>query len=284
MALRATGKMTKTQRKTIRKFAIAIPILAIALYFIPIITIIWLVCGVIDVMRNDKKDARLFSLYFTGNGIFTWLLSPFNLFVDLLSYRNRGVWKLEQFPPDYQREVNEVLDVFKARKSEIIADIDAAFGAGRRGMYVFQWYGKHKIDNVPEFNKDFKYIKTIAVSVFSKRESTSWHFGPLRLSLRILYNLIPVDAEIFVECGNAKNYWHKNPMFIFDDTLLHRSVNEYDGRRYCVFMDIIRPSPMPRLIAAMLAVVSVSVERINSMFYKNWKMIGSAKPKKPETA
>ena len=28
--------------------------------------------------------------------------------------------------------------------------------------------------------------------------------------------LIPVDAEIFVECGNAKNYWHKNPLFIFD--------------------------------------------------------------------
>ena len=34
-------------------------------------------------------------------------------------------------------------------------------------MYVYQWYGKHKIDNVAEFNKDFKYIKTIAVSVFS---------------------------------------------------------------------------------------------------------------------
>ena len=116
-------------------------------------------------------------------------------------------------------------------------------------MYVYQWYGKHKIDNVAEFNKDFKYIKTIAVSVFRGKELTSWHFGPLRLSLRILYNLIPVKAEIFVECGNVKNYWHDNPLFIFDDTLLHRSVNEYDGRRYCVFMDIIRPSPVPGLIA-----------------------------------
>jgi len=72
----------------------------------------------------------------------------------------------------------EVLDVFKERKDEIIADIDANFGTGRRGMYVYQWYGKHKIDNVAEFNKDFKYIKTIAVSVFRGRESTSWHFGP----------------------------------------------------------------------------------------------------------
>jgi beta-hydroxylase len=231
-------------------------------------------------MRNDRKDQRLFSLYFLGNGMFTWLLSPLNLLVDLVCYRNPGVWKLEQFPADYQREVNEVLDVFKARKDEIIADIDANFGTGRRGMYVYQWYGKHKIDNVAEFNKDFKYIKTIAVSVFRGKESTSWHFGPLRLSLRILYNLLPVKAEVFVECNGARNYWHDNPLYIFDDTLLHRSVNEYDGRRYCVFMDIIRPSPFPGLFAGLLAIVSVSVERINSMFYKNWKMIGSSKPKK----
>ncbi len=276
--------MTKDQRKIIRKLAIAIPVLAVAFYFIPIITLVFLACGLIDVMRNDRKDRRLFSLYFTGNGIFTWLLSPFNLLVDLLCYRNRGVWKLEQFPADYQREIKEVLGVFKERRNEIIADIDANFGSGRRGMYVYQWYGKHKIDNVPEFNKDFKYVRTIAVSVFSGRESTSWHFGPLRLSLRVLYNLIPVNAEIFVECGNAKNYWHDNPLFIFDDTLLHRSVNEYDGRRYCVFMDIIRPSPVPKLISAMLALVSMSVERINSVFYKNWKMIGSNKPKKTEAA
>lgn len=276
--------MTKDQRKLIRKLAIAIPVLVVALYFIPIITIVFLVCGLIDVLRNDRKDQRLFTLYFMGNGMFTWLLSPFNLLVDLLSYRNHGVWKLDQLPPDCRAEVEELLGTFKERRNEIIADIDAAFGSGRRGMYVYQWYGKHKIDNVAEFNKDFKYVKTIAVSVFSGRESTSWHFGPLRLSLRVLYNLIPVNAEIFVQCGNVKNYWHDNPLFIFDDTLLHRSVNEYDGRRYCVFMDIVRPSPVPGLISALLALVSVSVERINSIFYKNWKMIGSSKPKKTEAA
>ena len=272
--------MTKQTFKTLRKAAIAVLLLALGFYFIPILTAIFIVCGLIDIMRNDQKNWKLFDRYFLGNGLFTWLLSPFNLIVDLLCYRNPGVWKPEQFPQDYQREIDEVLDVFKARKDEIIADIDANFGTGRRGMYVYQWYGKHKIDNVPEFNKDFKYIKTIAVSVFSGRESTSWHFGPLRLSLRLLYNLIPVKAEIFVQCGSKKNYWYDNPLFIFDDTLFHRSVNEYDGRRYCAFVDIIRPSPYPGLIAGLLAIVSVSVERINSVFYKNWKMIGSSKPKK----
>ena len=96
--------MTKDQRKAIRKAAIAVVILGVGFYFIPIITLIWLVCGLIDVLRNKKKDQRLFSLYFTGNGMFTWLLSPFNLLVDLISYKNWGVWKLEQFPADYQRE------------------------------------------------------------------------------------------------------------------------------------------------------------------------------------
>ena len=272
--------MTRQTRKILRKLAVAVPILAIALYFIPVITIVFLLLGFIDVMRNDRKQLSLFVGYFLGNGVFTWVLSPFNLLIDLLSYRNPGVWRLDQFPDAYRKEVEDVLNVFRERQTEIIADIDANFESGRRGMYVYQWYGKNRIDNVPEFNRKFKYIRTIAVSVFSGRESTSWHFGPLRLTLRVLYNLVPARTDdVFIQCGNAKNLWYENPLFIFDDTLLHRSVNEYDGRRYCVFMDIIRPSPVPQLLSAILAVVSMSVERINAMFYKNWKMIGSRKPK-----
>lgn len=272
--------MDKKTVKTVRKVGIAVVILAVALYFIPIITALFILCGLIDVMRNDRKNGQLFSLYFAGNGMFTWLLAPFNLFIDLLSYKNRGVWKLEQFPDDYRREVEEVLGVFKAKQSEIIADIDANFESGRRGMYVYQWYGKQHIDNVPEFTREFKYIRTIAVSVFSGRESTSYHFGPLRLTLRVLYNLRPAKTDkIFIECGDVKQLWYENPLFIFDDTLLHRSVNEHDGRRYCVFMDIIRPSPVPGFLSALLVGISISVDRMKAMFYKNWKMIGSRTPK-----
>ncbi|PSJ64147.1 aspartyl/asparaginyl beta-hydroxylase domain-containing protein [Pseudaminobacter soli (ex Li et al. 2025)] len=272
--------MNKKSLKTVRKIGIAVVVLAVAFYFIPIITALFILCGLIDVMRNDRKDTRLFSLYFAGNGLFTWLLSPFNLFVDLLSYKNWGVWKLEQFPDDYRREVEEVLDVFKARQSEIISDIDANFESGRRGMYVYQWYGKQHIDNVPEFTRKFKYIRTIAVSVFSGRESTSFHYGPLRLTLRVLYNLRPAKTDqIFIECGNVKHFWYENPLFIFDDTLMHRSVNEHDGRRYCVFMDVIRPSPVPGFLSMLLAGISISVDRMKAMFYKNWKMIGARDPK-----
>lgn len=239
--------MNRKTTKLLRKLAIAAPLLAAALYFIPCTTIAFALFGMLDVVRNDIKDVSLFAGYFLGNGIFTWLLSPFNLLIDLISYKNPGVWQLEDFPPEYRREIEAVLAVFVARQKQIIADIDANFENGRRGMYVYQWYGKQKIDNVPEFTWRYRYIRTIAVSVFSGRESTSFHFGPLRLTLRVLYNLVPAPTDkIFVECGKVKNIWYENPLFIFDDTLLHRSVNEHDGRRYCVFMDVLRPSPFPR--------------------------------------
>jgi hypothetical protein len=38
-------------------------------------------------------------------------------------------------------------------------------------MYVFTWYGKPSLHNVAEFKKPFRYVKTIAVSVFSGKES-----------------------------------------------------------------------------------------------------------------
>ncbi len=272
--------MSFSMNKILKRAVIAIPVLAAAFYFIPIAAAVWLVCGIIDVMRNKGRTPLLYNRYFFGNGVPTWLLSPFNLLVDLISYRNPGVYKLDDFPPAYRTEIDEVLSVFKNNKDRIIADIDAKFEKGRRGMYVYRWYGKKFIDNVPELNRDFKYLKTIAVSVFSGKESTSFHYGPLRLSLRILYNLTPVQSDqVYIECNGVKHYWHDNPLYIFDDTLMHRSVNEYDARRYNVFMDIIRPSPVPGLISAMLAVVSRTVERVNSMFYKNWTMISGNKKK-----
>jgi beta-hydroxylase len=268
--------MTRNSEKLLRKALLAATALGLALYFIPFISLFFLLCGLVDVLRNDRKNAALFKTYFLGNGLFTWLLSPFNLLVDLLSRRNHGVWTLDQLPPAYRKDVEEVLAVFTQRKKEIIAEIDSRFESGRRGMYVYQWYGKQHIDTVPEFTRRYKYIRTIAVSVFSGRESTSFHFGPLRLTLRVLYNLVPVKTDqIFIECGNVKHFWHENPLFIFDDTLLHRSVNEHDGRRYCVFMDMLRPSPVAPLLSVLLSLVSLLVDGVKAIFYKNWTMIGT---------
>ena len=54
------------------------------------------------------------------------------------------------------------------------------------------------------------------MSVFSGKEWTAWHYGPLRLTLRVLYNLTPVRHDgIFIECQNRKHFWHDNPLYRF---------------------------------------------------------------------
>ena len=263
--------------RILRKLAIATVVLVVCLYFIPIITIVWLAAGLIDVLRNQRRDGMLFERYFLGNGIATFLLSPLNLLVDLVCYPNKGVYRFEDLPADWRAELDSVLDVFRQRKKEIIAEIDQTFESGRRGMYLYVWWGNENPHDIAEFKRDFRFVKTIGVSVFSGKESTTWHYGPLRLTLRVLYNLTPVrHNRIFIECQNHKHFWHDNPLYIFDDTLMHRSVNEYDARRYCVFIDIMRPTRLPGLLSGLISIVAVIFERRNAMFLKHWKILRPA--------
>ncbi|MGD9378143.1 MAG: aspartyl/asparaginyl beta-hydroxylase domain-containing protein [Methyloceanibacter sp.] len=277
--------MERATKKAIRRFGIAGAVLLLGLILVPLLTIFYLGCGVIDVMRNKRRDAMVFRKYFMGNGITTWLLSPLNLLVDLFCYRNKGVYKLDDLPPEWREEVNSVLDIFRNQKDAIVAEIDETFEDGRRGMYVYEWYGKRKEHAVEGLKRDYKYVKTIAVSVFSGKESTSFHYGPLRMTLRVLFNLTPVDTDkVYIQCGWEKHFWRDDPLYIFDDTQIHRSVNDYDARRFVVFMDIVRPTAYPELLSKLIAGVSVLVERANAMFYKNWKMLRpGAKSAEPPT-
>ena len=263
-------------RKRLRKGIVAVAALSGALYFVPFLAIFYIATGLLDVLRNERKDRNLFERYFLGNGVTAWFLSPLNLLMDLLCYRNKRIYRLEDFSEECRQEIEEILSVFAARKEEIIAHVDHAFESGRRGMFVYRWFDRQYNKEIAEFNKPFKYLQTIAVSVFEGNESTSFHFGPLRLTLRILYNLTPIEsAEIFIECGRTKHYWHKDPLFIFDDTLMHRSANENEARRYCVFMDVIRPSPVTALLSALLVGFSAIAQLAKGVFYRNWKMLGA---------
>src|SRR5262245_49989068 len=138
----------KNPLRLVRKLVLGAAVLAAGLYFIPIVTIFFLCTGLVDVMRNTRRDGMVFERYFVGNGIPTWLLSPFNLLTDLLCYRNRGIYKIEDLPQEWRAEVESVLGTFRERKAEIVGDIDRVFEAGRRGMYVFKWYGKDNAHNV----------------------------------------------------------------------------------------------------------------------------------------
>jgi len=238
--------------------------------------LLYAVCGAYDVSRNSGLGATTLRRYFIGNGFFTWVMSPFNCLLDLLSlpYVNKGVYRLEDLPPAYRDEVTRLIQA--AKESNLVAQMEEASKQNPRTMAFFRWYGvdQNTFLDAPAFHQPWKYIETIGISVFNKKVSTSKHFGYLRASLRILYNLNDMtDDSAYIVVGDRTNYWRENKLFIFDDTLLHQSFNESDKARYCLFVDITRPSMLPGLVAAVVTLSRFLFRGLNSIFYKKWKVI-----------
>jgi beta-hydroxylase len=267
-------KMPNAKRR--RRIVIFAAIILPALYFLPIVTVFYLICGAFDIARHDRIRLAMLEKYFVGNGVLTWLLSPINLLADLLSYRNRIIYRLEDLPPAYRAEIETCVNEFIANGPRIKEHVAKQFGDAKRAMLTFKWYDASQATDltIPAFTRDYRYIKTIAVSVFNTRESTSRHFGPLRFTFRVLYNLEPIQSrDVFIEANDRIHYWADNPLYIFDDTIMHRSVNNVDAVRYCLFMDIVRPNRFERLFDAAVQVSSTISGSFKRMFYKNWAFI-----------
>jgi aspartyl/asparaginyl beta-hydroxylase (cupin superfamily) len=250
--------------------------LALGIWFIPKILAFYVCCGLLDVLRNQKRNLATLDRYFAGNGIFTWLLSPFNLLMDVLAlpFRNKGIYKITDLPKGHQAEIHAVIDA--ALKRNIVGELEKKMEGKPRGMIFFKWYGKNiqsSLD-IPEFHEKYRYIRTIGVSVFNKKQSTGKHFGPLRVTLRVLYNINNIDdPNVYIKVGNRINYWRDNKLFIFDDTLQHQSCNESDGVRYCMFVDILRPSLFAGVPSAILSGIRLVIARFRACFYQHWTFI-----------
>jgi beta-hydroxylase len=245
-------------------------------YFFPKIAIFYAICGAYDVSRNKGLSFSTLRRYFIGNGFGTWVLSPFNTLLDLLSlpYVNKGVYRLEDLPPDYQVEVKRLMEI--AKEQNLVAQLEERAKEFPRTMIFFRWYGVNveTVLDVPAFHQPWKYIQTIGVSVFNKKVSTSRHFGYLRASLRILYNLNDMtDRSAYIEVGDQVSYWCENKLFIFDDTLLHYSANETDQTRYCLFVDMVRPTPFPGFMRAVISAVRLLTQSFKFVYYNNWKIL-----------
>jgi len=266
----------KRTSRWVRRVAIVLLVLGPATWFVPVPTAILVVCGVIDVMRHRRITVRLIQQYFTGNGILTWLLSPINLCADLLSRRGPAVYRLADLPVSHQQEIEACTRALTENAAQVKAHVARSLADNRRGMFSFRWYDVPQSPTltIPAFEGDFRYIKTIALSVFNTREHTSWHFGPLRLTLRVLFNLDPVDSrDVYIQVDDRTHYWIDDPLFIFDDTFMHQSVNDVEQVRYCLFMDIVRPSRLPALFNAAVHVVSFFSGSFQRLFYKNWSFL-----------
>jgi len=251
--------------------------IAIIILFVmaPWFCLFYLICGLVDIGRHGPYEKQLLRQYFIKNGATTWLLSPLNLLTDLLAWSMKPIYKLEELPELCQQEINEVINI--AKQHNMIDIMNQRINQAARGMIFFKWYGKNidNTSNIKDFQKKFKYIRTIGISAFNKHKSTSRHFGPLRLTLRVLYNLNPVQHDgVYIQVNKTKHYWHDEPLLIFDDTFLHQSFNEADQIRYCMFIDIIRPSRFSyRLINTLVNVVQFLMLKTNHVFYDKWELL-----------
>lgn len=273
-----TGRefLVRMWKYAVRRVVLPVCGFGLFVFFLPKTALFYALCGAYDVSRNTGLSATTLRRYFIGNGFFTWLLSPFNSLLDLLSlpYVNKGVYRLEDLPPAYRDEVTRLLQA--ANESNLVAQMEEASKQYPRTMAFFRWYGldQNTFLNAPALHRPWKYIETIGISVFNKKVSTSKHFGYLRASLRILYNLNDMaDDSAYIVVGDQTNYWRDNKLFIFDDTLLHQSFNETDQPRYCLFVDMIRPTPFPYLMRAVVAAVRLLTQSFKFVYYQNWQVI-----------
>lgn len=264
--------MKRPVRKILRALVVLVPLA----YFLPWLVAFYAACGLYDVSRNRPFGLDVARRYFLGNGLFTFLLSPFNILLDLLAlpYVNKGVYQLADLPPAYQAEVRRLIDT--VHRQRLVEKLEAVAQDHKRSMFFFKWYGRNvqTVVDVPALQEDYRFIKTIGVSVFNRKASTSAHFGPTRATLRILYNINDMLGEAaHIVVGDVDHYWSKEKLFIFDDTLLHQSFNESDQVRYCIFADIARPSMIPAAIGAIVALINKIMSLGGSAaFYGNWKV------------
>jgi len=181
---------------------------------------------------------------------------------------------MEDLPPAYQDEVKRLMQI--AKEEDLVARLEERAKEFPRTMIFFRWYGVNvqTFLDVPALHQPWKYIQTIGVSVFNKKVSTSKHFGYMRASLRILYNLNEMnDHSAYIAVGDKISYWRENKLFIFDDTLLHSSVNETNQARYCLFVDMVRPTPFPGVMRAVMSGIRLLTHSFKFVYYQNWKVI-----------
>jgi hypothetical protein len=274
--LRGRALFDRIWKFTLRRVLFPVCVLVPFAYFFPKIALFYAACGAYDLSRNTGLKLSTLRRYFIGNGFLVWMLSPINVLLDLLSlpYINKGVYRLEDLPPDHQDEVRRLIQV--TNDADLVRQLDERSKEHKRAMFFWRSYGVNveSIVNVPAFHGPWKYIQTIGLSVFNKKITTSPHFGWLRASFRVLYNINDMkDKSAYIVVGDTTSYWCDDKLFIFDDTLLHLSANEGDQLRYCMFVDILRPTRFPRVMSAVIAAEAYLTRKFNLITQSGWTLI-----------
>lgn len=202
--LRGQALFRKFWKLSLRRVIIPFCVFAPFTYFFPKIALFYAVCGAYDVGRNKGLNLSTLRRYFLGNGVLLWMLSPINVLLDLLSspHINKGIYRLEDMPTGHQDEIKRLMKA--ANDADLVRQTEERPKEHKRAIILWRYYGvqTEAIVAVPAFNGPWSYIQTIGLSVFNKKTSTSFHFGWMRASFRVLYNINDIkDASAYIGGG-----------------------------------------------------------------------------------
>jgi beta-hydroxylase len=95
--------------------------------------------------------------------------------------------------------------------------------------------------------RDIPGMTTAMFSILSPRKHILDHRGPYKGVLRYHLGLIvPRDKEACrIRVGQDIRHWQEGKSMIFDDTFNHEVWNDTDETRVVLFVDVLRPLPVP---------------------------------------
>jgi hypothetical protein len=139
--LRGRALRERIWKFALRRVLLPVCVLVPFAFYFPKIALFYAICGVYDVSRNSGLKLSTLRRYFIGNGFVVWLLSPVNILLDLLSlpHINKGVYRLEDLPKDYQDEVRRLIRV--TNEADLVRRVEERSKEHRRAMIFWRSYG-----------------------------------------------------------------------------------------------------------------------------------------------
>jgi ornithine lipid ester-linked acyl 2-hydroxylase len=117
-------------------------------------------------------------------------------------------------------------------------------------LYGYGFTAKLGVEMCPRtaaLMREIPGMTTAMISILSPRKHILAHRGPYKGVLRYHLGLIvPEDAESCrIRVGDDIRHWQAGKSMVFDDTFNHEVWNDTDETRVVLFVDVLRPLPVP---------------------------------------
>ena len=171
------------------------------------------------------------------------ILDPHILFPESLHLEN-NVSLIKQ-------EIQSFLEQFHTRSANESSPttFGKSFADDGWRIVILKFYNKEYLDVQKHFPETMRLlrncghkVKLAMFSVLKAHSEIKYHTGPFRGSMRYHLGLkVPQDrVNCFIQVDKYKYSWKEGESLLFDDTYVHRVVNDTDEDRIVLFLDIQR--------------------------------------------